>query len=173
MVSAGASGVPKVDKKEQGVEGNVLEKPVSIWQVYQVASDNRLLFFSSGSSEEPTSCQVKVTENFGVQDFELLKVVGKGAFGKVFQVKRKGTSEIYAMKVISKDIILKSILDEYMERIQDEYIKAESDNFHAMKFMSKDEIQNEAEILTKIVHPFIVQLRYSFQVIVFLLQFKL
>ena len=30
MVSAGASGVPKVDKKEQGVEGNVLEKPVSI-----------------------------------------------------------------------------------------------------------------------------------------------
>ena len=30
MVSAGASGDPKVDKKEQGVEGNVLEKPVSI-----------------------------------------------------------------------------------------------------------------------------------------------
>ena len=112
-------------------------------------------------------------------------MVGQGAFGKVFQVQRKGTSEIYAMKVMSKDIILKGILDEYMKRIQDEYIKADRDNFHAMKVMSNDEIQNrilqnseryikaETEILTKIVHPFIVQLRYSFQVIVSLLQFKL
>ena len=112
-------------------------------------------------------------------------MVGEGEYGKVFQVQRKGTSDIYAMKVMSNDIILKSILDEYIKRIQDEYLKAGRDNFHAMNFMSKDKIQNiilqnserhikaETDILTKIVHPFIVQLRYSFQVIVFLLQFKL
>ncbi|KAJ3682921.1 hypothetical protein LUZ60_013148 [Juncus effusus] len=64
-------------------------------------------------------------------------MVGQGAFGKVYQVKRKGTAEIYAMKVLRKDKILEKNLVEYT--------KAERD------------------ILTKIDHPFVVQLRYSFQ----------
>lgn len=74
----------------------------------------------------------------GLEDFEVLKVVGQGAFAKVYQVKKRGTSEIYAMKVMRKDKI--------MEKNHAEYMKAERD------------------ILTKIDHPFIVQLRYSFQV---------
>ncbi|KAL4365766.1 hypothetical protein AHAS_Ahas07G0138900 [Arachis hypogaea] len=37
-------------------------------------------------------------QSIGVEDFEVLKVVGQGAFGKVYQVRRTGTSEIYAMK---------------------------------------------------------------------------
>ncbi|KAK4803230.1 hypothetical protein SAY86_001433 [Trapa natans] len=77
------------------------------------------------------------TQSVGIEDFEILKVVGQGAFGKVFQVIKKGTSEIYAMKVMRKDKI--------MEKNHAEYMKAERD------------------ILTKIDHPFIVQLRYSFQ----------
>ncbi|XP_028550032.1 serine/threonine-protein kinase AtPK2/AtPK19 isoform X2 [Dendrobium catenatum] len=72
-----------------------------------------------------------------LEDFEVLKVVGQGAFGKVFQVKRKGTSEIFAMKVMRKDKI--------MEKNHADYMKAERD------------------ILTKVDHPFVVQLRYSFQ----------
>lgn len=126
-----------LNNKEQGVEGNLLEKPECVDEGSHVASDNRLLLFSSGSSKEPKSFQVKVTQKLGVDDFELLKVVGQGAFGKVFQVKRNGTSEIYAMKVMRKDRIL--------EKNHAEYTKAERD------------------ILTRIVHPFIVQLRYSFQ----------
>ncbi|XP_024391162.1 serine/threonine-protein kinase AtPK2/AtPK19 isoform X2 [Physcomitrium patens] len=76
-------------------------------------------------------------EKLGPQDFELLRVVGQGAFGKVFQVQKIGTSEIYAMKVMRKQNILK--------KNQGSYMKAERD------------------ILTKVVHPYIVQLRYSFQ----------
>ncbi|KAL4557756.1 hypothetical protein LXL04_035944 [Taraxacum kok-saghyz] len=76
-------------------------------------------------------------QSVGLEDFEVMKVVGKGAFGKVFQVRKKDSCEIYAMKVIRKDKIL--------ERNQAEYMKAERD------------------ILTKIDHPFVVQLRYSFQ----------
>lgn len=72
-----------------------------------------------------------------LDDFEILKVVGQGAFGKVYQVKKKGTSEIFAMKVVRKDKI--------MEKNHSEYMKAERD------------------ILTKVDHPFVVQLRYSFQ----------
>ncbi|CAM8955236.1 unnamed protein product [Rhodiola kirilowii] len=72
-----------------------------------------------------------------LDDFEVLKIVGQGAFGRVYQVRKKGTSDIYAMKVMRKDKI--------MEKNHAGYMKAERD------------------ILTKIDHPFIVQLRYSFQ----------
>ena len=43
----------------------------------------------------------------GLNDFEILKVIGKGSFGKVFQVKKMGENEIYAMKVLNKSVIKK------------------------------------------------------------------
>lgn len=91
--------------------------------------------------QEKSAHDVTEVSSMGLEDFEVLKVVGQGAFGKVFQVKRKGTSEIFAMKVMRKDRI--------MEKNHAEYMKAERD------------------ILTKVDHPFVVQLRYSFQVWIF------
>uniref|UniRef100_A0A0E0LPU7 non-specific serine/threonine protein kinase n=1 Tax=Oryza punctata TaxID=4537 RepID=A0A0E0LPU7_ORYPU len=88
------------------------------------------------SDEEFDNATIE-NEGVGLDDFEILKLVGQGAFGKVFQVRKKGTSEIYAMKVMRKDKIL--------ENNHAEYMKA------------------EREILTKVDHPFVVQLRYSFQ----------
>ena len=41
-------------------------------------------------------------EKAGIDDFELLKVLGKGSFGKVMQVKKKDTGEIFAMKIPTK-----------------------------------------------------------------------
>lgn len=40
-------------------------------------------------------------------DFDLLKVLGKGSFGKVLQVRKKDTNRVYAMKVLSKKDIIK------------------------------------------------------------------
>lgn len=94
---------------------------------------------STDSSLEDVDRNYMKVESVGIDDFEVLKVVGQGAFAKVYQVRRKGTLEIYAMKVMRKDKI--------MEKNYVEYMKAERD------------------ILTKTDHPFIVQLRYSFQVI--------
>ncbi|XP_031247447.1 serine/threonine-protein kinase AtPK2/AtPK19-like [Pistacia vera] len=91
---------------------------------------------SDGLLENFDGCSNKVL-SVGIEDFEVLKVVGQGAFGRVYQVRKKHTSEIYAMKVMRKDKI--------MEKNHAEYMKAERD------------------ILTKIDHPFIVQLKYSFQ----------
>ncbi|KAM1095191.1 hypothetical protein ACFX13_010275 [Malus domestica] len=97
-------------------------------------------FIVDGVNEKPLEIidenPMKI-ESVGIEDFEVLKVVGQGAFAKVYQVRKKGTSEIYAMKVMRKDKI--------MEKNHAEYMKAERD------------------ILTKIDHPFIIQLRYSFQ----------
>lgn len=73
----------------------------------------------------------------GPNDFELMRVVGQGAFGKVFQVRKRDTQEVFAMKVMRKDRIL--------ERRHGEYVRAERD------------------ALTAVVHPYIVTLRYSFQ----------
>lgn len=73
----------------------------------------------------------------GPSDFELLRVVGQGAFGKVFQVRKLSDGKIFAMKVMRKDRIL--------ERNHLHYLKGERD------------------ILTAVLHPFIVTLRYSFQ----------
>lgn len=73
----------------------------------------------------------------GPDDFELLKIVGQGAFGKVFQVRKRDTGEVFAMKVMRKDRIL--------EKRHGEYVKAERD------------------VLTAVVHPYVVTLRYSFQ----------
>ncbi|KAL2509793.1 Serine/threonine-protein kinase AtPK2/AtPK19 [Forsythia ovata] len=91
----------------------------------------------SGKDSVDKDVNVMKVKAVGLEDFEVLKVVGQGAFGKVYQVRKKGTSEIYAMKVMRKDKV--------MEKNHVEYMKAERD------------------ILTQIDHPFIVQLRCSFQ----------
>ncbi|ODV88105.1 hypothetical protein CANARDRAFT_193554 [[Candida] arabinofermentans NRRL YB-2248] len=40
-------------------------------------------------------------------DFDILRLLGKGTFGQVFQVKKKDTGRIYAMKVLSKKVIVR------------------------------------------------------------------
>ncbi|KEY81256.1 cAMP dependent protein kinase [Aspergillus fumigatus] len=42
----------------------------------------------------------------GPNDFQILKLIGKGTFGQVYQVMKKDTHRIYAMKVLSKKVII-------------------------------------------------------------------
>ncbi len=37
----------------------------------------------------------------GIADFDFIKLISKGAFGRVWLVKRKLTGDIYAMKIIN------------------------------------------------------------------------
>ena len=76
------------------------------------------------------------------QDFELRKVLGKGGYGKVFQVRKltgDDKGKIFAMKVLKKATIVRN---------------------------SKDTAHTKAErnILEAVKHPFIVDLLYAFQV---------
>ena len=40
-----------------------------------------------------------------IDDYELLCVIGKGVFGKIYLVKEIKTAEVYAMKVVKKILI--------------------------------------------------------------------
>ncbi|GAB9474854.1 Agc protein kinase [Globisporangium polare] len=92
-------------------------------------------------------------ESVNIEDFQLLRVVGKGAFGKVMLVRRKKNAsspstvssyesaisggKVYAMKVIKKAAVF--------ARNQVEHTKT------------------ERRILQGVDHPFMVKLRYAFQ----------
>ncbi|CAM9846578.1 unnamed protein product [Lampetra planeri] len=41
----------------------------------------------------------------GLQDFELLRVIGRGSYAKVLLVRLRTTESVYAMKVVKKDIV--------------------------------------------------------------------
>jgi serine/threonine protein kinase len=83
---------------------------------------------------------MRLNTSVAVTDFDLLKVVGKGAFGKVFLVKKRegdDSEKLYAMKVLDKEVIT--------QKGQVAHTKSERDIMH--------EIQ----------HPYIVMLHYAFQ----------
>lgn len=72
-----------------------------------------------------------------IDDFDLLKVVGKGSFGKVMQVRKRDTQRIYALKTIRKA-----------------HIVSRSEVNHTLA---------ERTVLAQIDNPFIVPLKFSFQ----------
>jgi len=72
-----------------------------------------------------------------IDDFDILKVLGKGSFGKVMLVRHKQSAQIYALKVLSKELIA--------ARKQVEHTKS------------------ERNVLQSIQHPYMVRLRFAFQ----------
>ncbi|KAF3762526.1 protein kinase activity protein [Cryphonectria parasitica EP155] len=44
--------------------------------------------------------------HYGPEDFMILRLIGKGTFGQVYQVRKRDTGRIYAMKVLSKKVIV-------------------------------------------------------------------
>jgi serine/threonine protein kinase len=72
-----------------------------------------------------------------LEEFAIMKVLGRGSFGKVCLVEYTPTKEIYAMKSLKKDVLL-----------------------------DQDQIENtllEKKILQSLDHPFLVGLVFCFQ----------
>ncbi|CAH8495336.1 unnamed protein product [Schistosoma turkestanicum] len=101
------------------------------------------------SYEQPVSVHnLNLTENmivdipqrpfkrYSVNDFRLLKVLGKGTFGKVILCQENETGHFYAMKILKKSVLIE----------KDEVV-------HTM---------TENRVLQQCKHPFMTELRYSF-----------
>ncbi|XP_026293832.1 RAC serine/threonine-protein kinase [Frankliniella occidentalis] len=91
------------------------------------------LFSVQGTSSSNRSGRKKVT----LENFEFLKVLGKGTFGKVILCREKATGHLYAIKILKKEVIIK-----------------------------KDEVAHtltENRVLRTTSHPFLISLKYSFQ----------
>jgi RAC serine/threonine-protein kinase len=106
---------------------NVVRKKVA--SVDEITDRARAVSFID--PKKPQACDISLS------DFDLLKLLGKGTFGKVLLVKLKGTKELFAMKVLRKDHILEK-----------------GELAHTL---------TENSVLAKCAHPFITSLKYSFQ----------
>ncbi|XP_035225098.1 serine/threonine-protein kinase 32B-like isoform X2 [Stegodyphus dumicola] len=88
---------------------------------------------SKSSSVSQSSAQIN---SVSPDNFRIIKKIGKGSFGKVYAVEKRGTKELFAMKVIENE-----------ESSEKDHVKS---------------ITKEVEILSSLNHPFIVTLWYAF-----------
>ncbi|XP_013080258.1 serine/threonine-protein kinase Sgk2-like isoform X2 [Biomphalaria glabrata] len=94
----------------------------------------------NGNKDDDNPVNLGPSEKTSVKpkDFEFLRVIGKGSFGKVLLAKHKAEGKIYAVKVLQKQAI--------MRRNEAKHIMAERN-----------------VLLKNVKHPFLVGLHYSFQ----------
>lgn len=89
------------------------------------------------SADSPPPPPPPKRKAISIESFELLKVLGRGTYGKVQLVKKKDSGKIYAMKSMSKAKL------------------AENDQL--------EQTLTEKEVLIQTKHPFLVSAHYTFQ----------
>uniref|UniRef100_A0A8C6P9N6 non-specific serine/threonine protein kinase n=1 Tax=Nothobranchius furzeri TaxID=105023 RepID=A0A8C6P9N6_NOTFU len=88
-------------------------------------------------NEEEMDTSISHYKRKTMNDFDYLKLLGKGTFGKVILVREKASGTYYAMKILKKEVII-----------------------------AKDEVAHtltESRVLKNTRHPFLTSLKYSFQ----------
>uniref|UniRef100_A0A8D8PXP1 Protein kinase C n=2 Tax=Cacopsylla melanoneura TaxID=428564 RepID=A0A8D8PXP1_9HEMI len=113
LIKAPVDGWYKLLTEEEGEFYNV-PVPAEGTDLAQLKNQMRGSRMSKTSitKKTPVAPDKDVPHNMGkkdvirASDFNFLQVLGKGSFGKVMLAERKGTDELYAIKILKKDIII-------------------------------------------------------------------
>lgn len=101
-------------------------------------SDKEALFYKDRSRENfENRWKLVLRDTASLDDFEIIRTIGVGAFGRVLCVKNKTNKRFYALKVLQKEKIVR------LEQVQ--------------------RVFNEKRILQSVVSPFLVDLRFVFK----------
>ncbi|KAL2095253.1 hypothetical protein ACEWY4_009972 [Coilia grayii] len=130
-----------LDQPEENVSDDELEDGTQLSESMEQSSSFEFDMEDCEKIEISEDSVNKGTEQIRPECFELLRVLGKGGYGKVFQVRKvsgAASGKIFAMKVLKKAMIVRN---------------------------AKDTAHTKAErnILEEVKHPFIVDLIYAFQ----------
>lgn len=85
---------------------NLVDDDVLVDDWYKLNSRDTTRDGTSGEIRLRIRFQKIDKKHYGPEDFQILKLIGKGTFGQVFQVRKKDTQRVYAMKVLSKKVIV-------------------------------------------------------------------
>ncbi|KAJ3054602.1 serine/threonine protein kinase psk1 [Rhizophlyctis rosea] len=122
-------------------------------------------YIATNADEGTAGGVINHPRKVGLKDFDLLSVIGKGAYGKVFLVKRKGVvgengeEKLFAMKVLRKATL---VVHGGKEEVKDEEPNSPISPGTPSTPLSPNTC-HERSILEDIRHPFIVNLYYAFQ----------
>ncbi|XP_047029853.1 protein kinase C, brain isozyme isoform X2 [Helicoverpa zea] len=109
LMKAPADGWFKLLTQEEGEFYNV---PVPEEGTDLAQLKNQMRATSVGARRPPPPPDREVPHNMAAadviraSDFHFIMVLGKGSFGKVMLAERRGTDELYAIKILKKDIII-------------------------------------------------------------------
>lgn len=82
------------------------DEPVRGWFSLRGNADTKIDKEPTGEIYVEAFYQRTEKKHYGPDDFQILRLIGKGTFGQVYQVRKKDSNRIYAMKVLSKKVIV-------------------------------------------------------------------
>ncbi|XP_046459618.1 protein kinase C, brain isozyme-like isoform X2 [Daphnia pulex] len=144
IIKSPVEGWFKLLSEEEGEFYNVPVTDGIDTEVFRKQIRQKASVISIAKPKEPSRFDTEIPHNMSrkdiirATDFNFLMVLGKGSFGKVMLAERKGTDELYAIKILKKDII-----------IQDDDVECTLVEKHVLALASKP--------------PFLVQLHSCFQ----------
>uniref|UniRef100_A0A2K6TST9 Serine/threonine-protein kinase MRCK beta n=1 Tax=Saimiri boliviensis boliviensis TaxID=39432 RepID=A0A2K6TST9_SAIBB len=97
-----------------------------------------LFFFEAALLSKPFTQLVKEMQ-LHREDFEIIKVIGRGAFGEVAVVKMKNTERIYAMKILNKWEMLKRAETACFREERDVLVNGDCQWITALHYAFQDE----------------------------------
>ena len=129
----------KKDKKNDSSKSKMDEKYLIDTKKFLDENMNELLIdpSSKGKKSDTIFSKHQTIKHVSLEDFQIMKVIGRGSFGKVCLVQYKKTKELYAMKSLKKDVLL-----------------------------DQDQVEStivEKKILEKLDYPFLVGMVFCFQ----------